>query len=136
MSRTQRLLIATFVPLMLLAALFIARGVDGIGDSPATPDIGSAKDVTEFEHDFVIPAGTGDRIAAGEAIDVVPAALTVRVGEAIRIVNDDDRGHQVGVFYVGAGESLTQRFNSPGTLTDECDVHSSGAFTLVVLPAA
>ncbi|HUF97675.1 MAG TPA: hypothetical protein VMM60_06055 [Ilumatobacter sp.] len=136
MSRTQRLLIATFVPLMLLAALFIARGVDGIGDSPATPDIGSAKDVTEFEHDFVIPAGTGDRVAAGEAIDVVPAALTVRVGEAIRIVNDDDRGHQVGVFYVGAGESLTQRFNSPGTLTDECDVHSSGAFTLVVLPAA
>lgn len=135
MNRTQRLLIAILVPVISMAALFIARGIDG-GGSSDTPGISSANDVTEFEHDFVIPAGTGDRIAAGEVIDVVPAALTVRVGEAIRIVNDDDRGHQVGVFYVGAGESLTQRFNSPGSLTDECDVHSSGAFTLVVLPAA
>lgn len=134
MSRTQRTMVAIFFPIMLVLAVVIGRGFDNDGGSSSTPGISSAKTVTEFEHEFVIPAGTSDRIDAGEDIDVVPAELTVRVGEAIRILNHDDRGHQVGVFYVGAGESLTQQFNSPGTLKDACDVHSSGAFTLVVLP--
>jgi plastocyanin len=133
--RTQRVLVAVLFPAVLVVVLVTARSFgSGDDDSSATVDISSAADETEFEHDFVIPAGTGDRLDAGDTVDVVPGELTVRVGEAIRIVNDDARGHQVGVFYVGAGESLTQRFNSPGTLQDECDVHSSGAFTLIVLP--
>ncbi|MGB0801270.1 MAG: cupredoxin domain-containing protein, partial [Ilumatobacteraceae bacterium] len=57
----------------------------------------------------------------------------VAVGETIRIVNEDDRGHVVGVFYVGAGETLTQTFTAPGQLTGECTVHSSGVFTLTVV---
>ena len=92
-------------------------------------------DGAEFEHDFLIPAGTGDRIDAGEAIEIVPREMVVSVGEAIRIVNQDDRGHTVGVFYVGAGETLTKRFQSPGVLEGECTVHPSGAFTLRVLEA-
>jgi plastocyanin len=55
------------------------------------------------------------------------------VGESIRITNDDSRGHVVGVFYVGAGETLTQSFTAPGVLTGECTVHSSGVFTLTVV---
>lgn len=140
MSRSQRTMVAIFFPAILVIMLVVARSFgERDGDdagSVATVDLSSASDETEFEHDLVIPAGTGYRVAAGEVVDIVPAELTVRVGEALRIVNNDDEGHQVGVFYVGAGESLTQRFNSPGTLTDECDVHSSGAFTLIVLPAA
>ncbi len=140
MSRSQRAMVAIFFPAILVIILVVGRGLgyddSEDGGSVATVDLSSASDETEFEHDFVIPAGTGDRIAAGEVVDIVPGELTVHVGDALRIVNNDDEGHQVGVFYVGAGETLTQRFNSPGTLSDECDVHSSGAFTLIVLPAA
>jgi len=134
MTRTQRAMVAIFWPVVLVVVIVIARGLGDDDSSSATVGLSSASEETEFEHDFVIPAGTGDRLVAGQTVDVLPGELTVRVGEAIRIVNNDERGHQVGVFYVGAGESLTQRFNSPGTLQGECDVHSSGAFTLIVVP--
>ena len=58
--------------------------------------------------------------------------LDVRVGETIRIVNDDDRGHSVGPFFVGAHETLTQQFSSPGEFVGICTVHPSGEFVLVV----
>jgi hypothetical protein len=40
------------------------------------------------------------------------------------------------VFFVAAGETLTQRFNSPAVLAGECSVHPSGAFTLRVVEDA
>ena len=45
--------------------------------------------------------GAGAKIEAGESINIIPAELMVRVGESLRIINDDDRGHVVGVFFVG-----------------------------------
>jgi plastocyanin len=89
-------------------------------------------DAGEFDHEFVIPNGTSDLLAAGEVVEIVPRELVVEVGDSIRIVNNDVRGHAIGVFYVGAGETLTQRFDSPGVLEGLCDVHPSGSFTLRV----
>ena len=65
-------------------------------------------------------------------IEIVPQPHDVSVGESIRIVNDDDQGHIVGVFYVGAGETLSQRFSSPGTYEGACSVHPSGQLRVVV----
>jgi len=87
---------------------------------------------TTFEYDYLIPDGTAARIDAGEPIDIVPRELTVQVGESIRIVNDDQEGHVVGVFFVGAGETLTKSFTAPGELSGSCTVHSAGEFTLRV----
>lgn len=131
MSRRQRLLLAVLIPLVVVGALLIGRAVRPGGDS-AGVGIGAADDVTAFEYDYYIPAGTAARIARGEQVDLVPRELTVQVGEAIRIVNDDDEGHVVGVFYVGPGESLTKRFTAPGELSGSCTVHSAGEFTLRV----
>jgi plastocyanin len=94
--------------------------------------LGNAEDASEFDWDYVIPAGTAARIEAGEDVEIVPADLTVRVGDVIRIVNDDTSDHIVGVFFVGAGETLTQRFKTEGVLQGECSVHPSGSFTLRV----
>jgi hypothetical protein len=52
----------------------------------------------------------------------------------MRIVNDDDRGHLVGPFFVAAGQSLTQRFNSPGKLVGVCSIHEDGLFVLEIVP--
>ena len=38
-----------------------------------------------------------------------------------------------GVFFVAAGETLTQRFNNVAVLEGECSVHPSGSFTLRVV---
>lgn len=125
--------------LRLLVALIVV-GVVATGaawltlrtDNPVTVD-GAATVVPEY--DVVIPAGSGARIDAGEQLDILPAELVVRVGESIRIVNDDDRGHVVGIFYVGAGETLIQTFTTAGELSGDCSVHPSGRFTLKVVAA-
>ncbi len=111
----------------------VALGATVLNDDAPRPGLSAAEDDAPADYDYVIPVGTGERIDAGERIDILPAKLQVTVGESIRITNDDSRGHVVGVFYVGAGETLTQSFTAPGVLTGECTVHSSGVFTLTVV---
>ncbi len=55
------------------------------------------------------------------------------MGETIEIVNEDDRGHLVGPFFVGAHETLTQRFTAPGEFIGACTVHPSGQLVLRVV---
>lgn len=122
-------------PLAIAAlAATLGWGVAACGDSnsTSTPGINAADAGVAADHEYLIPAGTGARLDAGERIEIIPAELEVRVGEVIRIVNDDDRGHVIGAFYVGAGETLSQRFSTPGTLQGDCSVHPSGSFTLTV----
>jgi plastocyanin len=132
MNRVQQIVLIVLVPVVVLGALFIGRASTGDEGSSGV-QVADAGDATTFEHDYTIPAGTADRIEAGEFVEIVPLELTVKVGEAIRIVNEDDEGHVVGVFFVGAGETMTQRFTAPGELSGACSVHSDGEFTLRVV---
>lgn len=92
-------------------------------------------DAQEYDHDYVIPFGTGRRLDGGEEIEIVPGELDVEVGETIRIVNEDVRGAAVGIFWVPAERTVAMEFTTPGTLTGECDVHPSGVFTINVTEA-
>jgi len=131
-SRTRLLAILLLIP-VVIAGGFLLGSMGGDGDdSVAVSDV---DDDAEFAEDFLIPVGTADRIDAGEDVEIVPQELVMQTGESIRIVNEDDVGHIVGVFYVGAGETLTQRFDTPGELSGECSVHPSGSFTLRVVDA-
>lgn len=85
-----------------------------------------------YDYDYEIPLGTGERFDNGEIIEIIPATLEVNVGEVLRIVNDDDRDHLIGPFFVGAGETLVQRFSAPGEFEGLCTVHPSGQFVLKV----
>ncbi|MGB3412161.1 MAG: hypothetical protein WBA45_13305 [Microthrixaceae bacterium] len=70
-------------------------------------------------HDFVIPAGTAQRIAEGvegEDLGIIPAELKVRVGDRIRVRNDDSELMRLGIFDVRPGETVTMNFNTPGKL--------------------
>jgi len=121
---------------LLALGLTVAFALAACGsDDDATdgaPRLEEAGEVALVEHDYVIPAGTGDALDAGEDIEILPEVLEAEVGETIRIVNDDDRGHVVGVFFVGAGETLTQTFTAPGEFSGSCTVHTDGKFTLQV----
>lgn len=88
-----------------------------------------------YDYDYVIPPGTGERMDAGEVVEIVPAELNVKVGENIRVVNEDVRGAAVGMFWVPAKSSVAMEFNSVGTLVGNCDVHPSGKFTITVTDA-
>jgi len=119
----------------LLIALIAAAAVTATtiiiftGDD-AISRISSITTLADYEYE--IPPGTGGRTDAGEELDIFPLLLEVRVGESIRIVNNDDRDHLIGAFFVGAGETLTQEFVSSGVLTGECSIRPGSSFTVQV----
>ena len=126
MTSTARRLAVAFVG-ATLASVFLL-GCGGGDDAPATEAAGDEP----ADLKYVIPAGTGERLDAGERVELLPRQIDARVGELIRIENEDDRGHLLGPFFVGAGEVLSQRFSSPGTYEGQCSVHPSGELRVVV----
>lgn len=116
--------------LFAMTLLVSACGSDG-GADPATQAMNDSEAAT---YEYVIPAGAGEALDAGTPLEILPAELEVQVGESIRIVNEDNRGHSVGPFFVGANETLSQRFSSPGEFAGGCTVHPSGEFALIVRP--
>lgn len=114
--------------LVLLVAV-LALGACGSGTAV---DDEAASNATGVVHRFVIPAGTGDSIDRGETVEVMPDHLDIKVGDAIEIVNEDDRGHNIGLFFVGEGETVNQVFPSVAEFADACSVSASGQFSISV----
>ncbi len=119
---------ARWIAALVAGLVLVGCGSDASSE-PATEAIAA---VDEATYEFVIPVGAGEALDAGTPLEILPAELDVRVGETIRIVNEDDRGHTVGPFFVGANETLTQRFSSPGEFVGVCTVHPSGQIVLLV----
>lgn len=94
---------------------------------------GDAAPAADANYSFTIPAGSGEAIDRGEPLDILPRELEVRIGEVLELINLDDRGHLVGPFFVGAGETLRQQFQTPGEFEGVCSVHPSGEFVLSVV---
>ena len=120
----RRLVVVVLALTLAAAACSDGRGGPLVIDDPTA---------VEADYEYVIPPGTGAKFDAGEVVDILPATLEVDVGEVLRIINQDDREHLVGPFYVGAGETLTQQFANAGSFTGICTVHPSGQFVLRVV---
>jgi hypothetical protein len=118
-------------PLALLVAVLMLLAT-ACGDDDAALDVDEAG-LQPPDYSYVIPAGAGEALDRGEPLEILPAELEVKVGEVLEIENEDDRGHLVGPFYVGANETLRQRFTSPGEYSGICTVHPSGEIVLTVV---
>lgn len=81
---------------------------------------------------YVIPAGTGTRIDAGEQVELIPTQLDLKVGDSMVVTNQDSRTHVVGPFSVRAGETITYNFSRPSVYKGECTVHTGGEVTITV----
>lgn len=60
---------------------------------------------------LVIPAGTAQRVAAGEEAPGIPADMIFVIGDTLEVVNQDDTPHQLGPIWVppgGTGKLLLQ----------------------------
>lgn len=113
-----------------LVLLVLLAGLTGCADRRA--GVEWRESGRPANYDYFIPAGTAARIAAGRPFDVVPQHLDVKVGETIRIRNQDSVGAEVGVFFVGPGETVSMKFTKRGVLRGKCTVHRSGEFTINV----
>lgn len=128
MNALRRLgVVATF------SVVVVAVGWLVVGMFSPREDIVRDTDVEAIaDHDFVIPAGTAARIAAGEEVVIVPRRLDVRVGESIRIRNLDDEPHQVGPYYLSPSQTVAQTFTRPGRLVGVCTIHPDDEFAIVI----
>lgn len=102
-------------------------GTGGTGSSEAPVSPGSGK-----TYPYTVPAGSAQRIKAGERPDLFPQHLELRVGDRIRIKNEDSEGHTVGPYYVGPGETLEQTFTTPTTIEGFCSLHPESQVKIVV----
>lgn len=116
--------------ILLIAIVLLAAACGSDEPGPLFQEDGSAIDV---DYAYLIPPGAGEAIDRGEPLEILPQELTVEVGEILELVNEDDRGHLVGPFFVGAGETVRQRFNTPGSFIGACSVHPSGELILTVV---
>ncbi len=116
----------------IVVLLAIAVLLTGCGSSDPDPLFRDDGTGAAPDYSYTIPDGTGDAVDRGDSVDILPQELDVRVGEVLELINLDSRGHLVGPFFVGKGETLRQRFNAPGTFIGVCSVHDSGEIVLTV----
>lgn len=128
MSVTPRPDIARRVLRTLTAALLVpALGVTAIAcgsDGEAKPK----KQVVEI----IVPAGTQDKLDRGELVDVMPAELNFRVGDVLRMRNDDSVDQYVGPYRVQAGTELELTFGAPGRYGGLCNLTGGSGYKIVI----
>lgn len=135
-SRPRLTLQRTALAVVLVGALAACASDNTETSAPRPtniPGFGTALGVQNATYEYTIPIGSSDRLAAGEPVDILPGSLTARVGQTIKIVNEDRRGHSVGPWFVGANETVVQEFTTAGLFEGVCTVHPSGAFILEVV---
>ena len=123
-ARSRRMLGAAVVAAVTLL------GACGGGD--ATVKTGAAADAASYTFDYLIPLGSAARSKAGEHLLIFPSVLRAKVGDTVRIVNEDTEVHEVGPFTVAPGQTLTQSFISEGTYEGVCTTHPGSTFKVVV----
>lgn len=120
---------AVGLAIALLAIVFVAAGVliavSGRDEAPKRP----AKTI-----EIVVPAGTQDRLEAGEKVVVMPERLEFRVGDTILIENKDSVTQYVGPYTVGPREKVTFTFGAPGNFSGYCPLSEGERYEIVVTP--
>lgn len=115
-------------PILVLAALGFATAMSSCtSDSDTDRSAGSLATRTTATapptqragetHDFVIPEGTSKIVEKGDDPGIIPKQLDVHVGDQIRVRNDDIEIARLGIFDVGAGETMTMTFNEVNVLS-------------------
>lgn len=114
--------------------LWLTLAVVALVALPATLVVASVLDEPDEPEELVveIPAGTGDRIAAGEDVEILPEEVQLQVGDRILLRNDDDQVHTVGPMTVRPGESLLQVFGQAGRFEGNCTLIPSRKVVIVV----
>ncbi len=82
--------------------------------------------------EIVVPAGTAERIAAGEEVEVMPSLLEMQVGDTLVVRNEDSEQQAVGPYVVDAGEEMRLTYGTPGRFEGTCDLSGDGRYVIVV----
>lgn len=79
-----------------------------------------------------IPAGTAERLDAGEVVEVVDSVVHVETGGSVELVNDDVRLHVLGDLRVDPGETARLAFPTEGRYIVATSLRSDAQTTILV----
>lgn len=116
-----------FIAIVIVAALALVAGA-----AIWVAASGGGRDAETIA--IVVPPGTADRLAAGEKVEIMPTRLEFRVGDMIRIRNDDDVEHSVGPYQVKAGQEMVLRYGAVGVYEGYCPLSEGERYEIVVKP--
>jgi hypothetical protein len=82
--------------------------------------------------EIIVPAGTQDKLDRGEIVDVMPALLEFRVGDTLRVRNDDSHVQYAGPYRVLPGEQFELEYGAPGRYGGLCDLSGNARYEIVI----
>lgn len=82
--------------------------------------------------EVVVPAGTQERLDAGEEVVVMASRIELRVGDTLLIRNDDSVTQAVGPYTVAAGEQVEFTYGTPGRYAGYCPLSEDDRYEIVV----
>jgi hypothetical protein len=80
---------------------------------------------------YVIPAGTGAAVDAGEAVEIIPATIELSVGDTLQFINDDTRPHVIGPWTVMPGTDFSFTFDEAADFSAPCSAHPDRAVRII-----
>lgn len=82
--------------------------------------------------EFVVPPGTQARLTLGETVTIMPAEISLRVGDTLRIRNDDTSDQSVGPYFVAAGETVEITYGQPGRYEGYCPLSEGSTYVIEI----
>jgi hypothetical protein len=83
--------------------------------------------------ELVIPAGTAEGIARGEAPPSLPEDMNFVVGDTLVVVNQDNVDHQLGPLWIPAGTSASMHLDTEQNYILECSFQPTKVLGIDVL---
>ncbi len=108
----------------VLIALFAVAAVSCGGDASS----GAKPKVV----DIIVPPGTQDKLDRGELVNVMPALLEFRVGDTLRVRNDDSNVQFAGPYRVRPGEQFELKFGAPGRFAGLCELSGGARYEIII----
>lgn len=84
---------------------------------------------------LTIPAGTSERVAAGQALAEIPRQMIFVVGDTLVVNNQDDVAHELGPLWVPPGKSASLNLEGASDFTYNCSFTPSKYLGLTVKEA-
>ncbi|HBY92392.1 MAG: hypothetical protein M5U01_12885 [Ardenticatenaceae bacterium] len=82
--------------------------------------------------ELVIPAGTAERVAAGESVPSIPPELVFVVGDVLVVKNEDTASHQLGPVWVPPGASASLAMDQANDYSYACTFRPSRSLGLTI----
>jgi hypothetical protein len=85
--------------------------------------------------ELVIPAGTAERVAAGETPPGIPDEMIFVAGDTLVVKNEDNVTHQLDLLYIPAGTSASMTLPEANNFAFTCSFQPNNYFNLTVRQA-